>query len=275
MIPQRALSLIANQHQKDGGLRIPEAVIERDYCLAWFLTGLAGHPLRDTLAFKGGTALRRCWFADYRFSEDLDFSLTQALSFDEICSGLDTIFAAVEEASGIRMAFDRQDRHGHQNTHTFYLRYQGPLPAANDVKVDITINETLGFPLIERPLLRTYKNFSDLPEGATIRSYALEEIMVEKLVALTDRARTEPRDLYDLDHLLDYTGVRFADLQIELEAKLRFRNRSLDGLEAALTAKQPRLAKLWASRLGYQMSALPPFEAVFRRVQRALREARL
>ena len=45
-----------------GGRRIPEAVIERDYVLAWFLTGLAGQPLRDVLAFKGGTALRRCWF---------------------------------------------------------------------------------------------------------------------------------------------------------------------------------------------------------------------
>ena len=40
-----------------GGRRIPEAVIERDYVLAWFLTGLAGHPLREVLAFKGGTAL--------------------------------------------------------------------------------------------------------------------------------------------------------------------------------------------------------------------------
>jgi uncharacterized protein len=38
-----------------GGRRIPEAVIERDYVLAWLLNGLAGHPLRDVLAFKGGT----------------------------------------------------------------------------------------------------------------------------------------------------------------------------------------------------------------------------
>lgn len=40
---------------------------------------------------------------------------------------------------------DREDRHSHQNSHTFYLRYQGPLPAANDVKVDITIAEVLCF----------------------------------------------------------------------------------------------------------------------------------
>lgn len=81
MIPQRNISLIANALVAGGGRRIPEALIERDYVLAWFLTGLAGHPLRDVLAFKGGTALRRCWFEGYRFSEDLDFTMTQATTF--------------------------------------------------------------------------------------------------------------------------------------------------------------------------------------------------
>lgn len=60
MIPQRNISLISNSLHAAGGRRIPEAVIERDYVLAWFLNGLANHPLRESLAFKGGTALRRC-----------------------------------------------------------------------------------------------------------------------------------------------------------------------------------------------------------------------
>jgi len=135
MIPQRNISLISNTLVTAGGRRIPEAVIERDYVLAWFLTGLAGHPLREVLAFKGGTALRRCWFEDYRFSEDLDFTLTRPITLEKILAGLNEIFATVEADSGLRIAFDREDRHGHQNSHTFYLRYQGPLPAANDVKV--------------------------------------------------------------------------------------------------------------------------------------------
>lgn len=29
---------------------------------------------RDNLIFKGGTCLRKCYFEDYRFSEDLDFT---------------------------------------------------------------------------------------------------------------------------------------------------------------------------------------------------------
>lgn len=133
MIRQRNISLIANTLLTAGGRRIPETVIERDYVLAWFLTGLAGHALHNVLAFKGGTALRRCWFPDYRFSEDMDFTLTEPTTLDTIRAGLDEVFATIEAASGLRIGFDREDRHGHRNSHTFYLRYQGPLPAANDV----------------------------------------------------------------------------------------------------------------------------------------------
>jgi hypothetical protein len=53
MIPQRNLSLLANRLYKEhGGRRIPEAVLERDYCLAWFLVGLSQCKLRDLLIFK-------------------------------------------------------------------------------------------------------------------------------------------------------------------------------------------------------------------------------
>ena len=37
MIPQRNISLLSNRLADKGGRRIPEAVLERDYCLTWFL----------------------------------------------------------------------------------------------------------------------------------------------------------------------------------------------------------------------------------------------
>lgn len=273
MIPQRNISLIANRLAKGRERRIPEAVIERDYCLAWFLVGLAAHPIRDRLAFKGGTALRRCWFEDYRFSEDLDFTLTGEISFPELRAALDEIFSSVEAQCGLKLTFDREDRHSHQNCHTFYMGYQGPLPAPNDVKVDITIRERLCFPLAERPVLRTYEGFEDLREDAAIRVYALEEIAVEKLVALSDRARNEPRDLYDFWFLLDRADIRLAELRQEIEDKLAFRGREIDGIEQAVNHKEQRLQRLWEARLALQVNELPPFESVFRSVRRALRQA--
>src|SRR5271170_6982471 len=147
MIPQRNLALLSNRLARDGGRRIPESVLERDYCLAWFLIGLSRTPLRERLAFKGGTALKRCYFGDYRFSEDLDFTLREPLPFQDIRARLDRVYAAVQEQSGIAFAFDREDPRAHANSHTFYQRYTGPLPRGSDVKVDITINELLVFPV--------------------------------------------------------------------------------------------------------------------------------
>jgi uncharacterized protein len=275
VIPQRNISLISNSLMSAGGRRIPEAVIERDYVLAWLLSGLAGHPLRELLAFKGGTALRRCWFADYRFSEDLDFTLTRPISLEEILARLNEIFAAIEAACGLRIVFDREDRHGHQNSHTFYLRYQGPLPAANDVKVDITIDEVLCFPLQDRAIQRTYGSFGDLPEGPTVKVYAIEEIVIEKLLALSDRARNEPRDLYDLRYLFDAMDLHIAKMRTELDTKLALRKRTAAGLEQAIATKEERLRRLWENRLAHQMSQLPPFDEVFREVLRAIRAADL
>ncbi len=275
MIPQRNLSLIANGLIAANGRRIQEAVIERDYCLAWFLTGLAGHPLRDILAFKGGTALRRCYFADYRFSEDLDFTLITPTDFAAIRKGLDEIFASVETASGLKMAFDREDKESHQNSHTFYLRYQGPLPAPNDVKVDITIKEKICFPLKEALIIKSYKLYEDLHEGPTLKAYSLPEITIEKVSALTDKARNEPRDLYDLWYLLEYADLSMEEFRAELDAKLKFRGRTLDGLEATLVGKRDLLNRLWITRLSHQMSELPGFDRVFRAVHRAVREAKL
>src|SRR5271163_4515580 len=105
MIPQRNISRLSNRLAEDGSRRIPEAVLERDYCLAWFLATLSGSPLNAILAFKGGTALKRCYFDDYRFSEDLDFTLLQPLPLQNILEHLETLYGEIHQTSGIRFGF--------------------------------------------------------------------------------------------------------------------------------------------------------------------------
>lgn len=271
MIPQRNISLLANRLARAGGRRIPESVLERDYCLAWLLSSLAQSDLLGKLAFKGGTALKRCYFGDYRFSEDLDFTLLEPTPFEDLRLGLEPVYAAVREASGIEFAFDRKDRHSHTNSHTCYLRYIGPLPAGGGVKVDITIREQLVFPLEARPVLRAYEEFTDLPEGRVVQAYSLAEIAAEKVVALADRARNEPRDLYDLWHLISREGMDLSHLAPAIIAKLAFRNVEAAGIQEGIMKKEARLKALWSARLANQMSELPPFEQVFREFRRAIR----
>ncbi len=99
--------------------------------------------------------------------------------------------------------------------------------------------------------------------------------MVEKLLALSDRARYEPRDLYDLWYLFGSTHLRIAEMRAELGAKLASRQRVIAGMEQAIAAKEDRLRRLWANRLAHQMSQLPPFDNAFRDVLRAVRAADL
>jgi uncharacterized protein len=121
MIPQRNLSLLSNRLARKGGRRIPEGVLERDYCLSWFLVGLSGTILRDVLAFKGGTAIKKCFIPDYRFSEDLDFTLRKDVSFEHIQEQFAQAFIYAQQASGIRLAISRIDRHSHENSHSFFM----------------------------------------------------------------------------------------------------------------------------------------------------------
>jgi predicted nucleotidyltransferase component of viral defense system len=236
MIPQRNISLLANRLYKEhGGRRIPEAVLERDYCLAWFLAGLSQSKLRNLLIFKGGTALKRCHFGDYRFSEDLDFTLARKVEFAEIREGLEEVYELVAQASGIRFSFEAEDRQTHVNSYTFYLRYQGPLPTSNTVKVDITAAEILIFPVEQLPVLRTYPEFEDVPEDRPISVYS---------------------------HLIG-----------PITEKLRFREKDIAGVEDRILAKEARLMTLWNGRLGHQMEALPQYDEVFRTVRRELRQA--
>ncbi|MEA2085058.1 MAG: nucleotidyl transferase AbiEii/AbiGii toxin family protein [Thermodesulfobacteriota bacterium] len=273
MIPQRNISLLSNRLARKGGRRIPENILERDYCIAWFLVGLSRSSLCNLLVFKGGTALKRCYFGDYRFSEDLDFTLAKKIPLSGILAEFENVSTNVLKDSGIIIQYSREDRRSHENSYTFYLAYEGPLPGTSlkEVKVDITINERIVLPVQEKVVLRGYDEYEDFPENAKIKVYSLEEILIEKVVALTDRARNEPRDLYDVWYLTVQENMDLSLILPEINRKLEFRERDLAGMNDELLKKETRLKKLWQTRLSYQMVALPHFDEVFRAVKRAFR----
>ena len=59
-------------------------VVEKDYVLGWVLHSIARDPqLGESWVFKGGTCLKKCYFETYRFSEDLDFTVTDPAQLNE------------------------------------------------------------------------------------------------------------------------------------------------------------------------------------------------
>ena len=142
MLPQRDISKLANRLYQAAiskvgrkiARRVPEDVIERDYVLAWLLTQIPTNSLlSQALAFKGGTALRRMHFGEYRFSEDLDFTLTKEVPLEDLFKALKEVFEVLTRVSGIRVTLDENDVTRQARNDTFYFNYQGPLPAAKRV----------------------------------------------------------------------------------------------------------------------------------------------
>jgi predicted nucleotidyltransferase component of viral defense system len=284
MITQRDIAKLSNRLYLDACERLgkklarrsPESVIERDYVLAWFLTELARHPTLSTaLAFKGGTALRRIHFGEYRFSEDLDFSLTRPIPMDELFVHFREVFEGLKAKSGIEFTLDETTVTTHQRNDTLYFKYKGPLPTPNSVKVDISRSETLVFPLEMKPVLQTYSEYADLPmDGPPLQVYAFHEIVVEKTLAITDGARREPRDLYDLWFIMQERHVEHPEeVVVGLGEKLATRpGRADDVLAPKLENVEASLRRSWEQRLGAQVDALPGFDDCFRDVRKLMND---
>lgn len=70
------------EFSREFGLRAN--VVEKDYVLGWLLAGIFNHPvIGSSFVFKGGTCLKKCFFETYRFSEDLDFTLSESSHLDK------------------------------------------------------------------------------------------------------------------------------------------------------------------------------------------------
>jgi len=70
------------EFSREFGLRAN--VVEKDYVLGWVMAGIFNLPdIGSSWIFKGGTCLKKCFFETYRFSEDLDFTLSESDHLDQ------------------------------------------------------------------------------------------------------------------------------------------------------------------------------------------------
>lgn len=71
--------------------------VEKDYAQNWLIKQLNS----IYIAMKGGTGLRKVYFKEYRFSEDLDFTLLTDVSLRQLTTKLNTAVELAKEESGI------------------------------------------------------------------------------------------------------------------------------------------------------------------------------
>ena len=141
--------------------------------------------------------------------------------------------------------------------------------------MDTTIQERIVYPIEERTVIKGYDEYEDLPDDASILVYSLNEIAAEKVVALLDPARNEPRDLYDIEYLTSSGHVNLLEVVEAVEQKWKFRGKEITDVREEFLRKEARLKKLWNIRLSSQVTTLPEFNKVYRAVFGELRRAEL
>jgi len=256
---------------REDGVR--DQQIEKDYVLSWILKGISeNEELLKAIAFKGGTVLKKVYFPDYRYSEDLDFTLlNNSLTIEEIFSRFKNTFEYVAEEANIPLEITNTNQHEDGGIN-FYISYTGPLGgqgAHKRIKVDISRSEKLQY---EPVMTEVIVKYSDM-EAHRLLCYPLEEVLIEKM--RTVMQRMQARDFYDIWFLLEKHRIDAAFHMNEFARKCASKNLNHLDFPAKLSERLPQYKGRWESSLREQIKDLPDFDTVEREVQRHLKKLNL
>lgn len=253
--------------------------IEIDYSLSWILFAISKHEkLAKNLIFKGGTALKKCYFGDYRFSEDLDFTEIATTDNVELRQYIDETLQIVKELTRPYGQFEftltehiEKDPHPF-NQAAFIIKVQLPWhrkPMTN-IKLEISRDESMMFPAVPRVMMHEYGEIIN----CELQVYSLEEIVLEKLRAILQNqerlsrkkwVRSRVRDFYDLWRILNQyrNNLEVKGLKEAFLNKCIIKNITYRGPEQFFNAEYLNyIKKDWVEFLGRLIPALPEFDDV-------------
>jgi predicted nucleotidyltransferase component of viral defense system len=246
---------VIKRRADEDGLSAP--TVERDYVLAHCLTAITALDGEERLVFKGGTSLRLCHFEDYRYSADLDFSLTGGLDADNATRLIAEALVDCRE----RIGLPQLELDGRSPPR---IGYVGPLGAKpRFVKLDLALDELVE----ETAVLPIRRRYEDQKDGLCC-VYALEEIAAEKLRCVMQRVQC--RDLYELLVVNEVDAEATWPL---FERKARHRDRDPTRFAESFADRIPRWQQRWDGEMIEYTAAPPGFDRVLRAVRRELRFA--
>lgn len=250
--------MISNREIKEHARQfgVPTSSIERDYAQNWLLSSL--YPIHMVL--KGGTGIRKVYFKNYRFSDDLDFTLLPQYDSNTITDLIQNALTSVREETGILFSDEvklNATRTGLRGT----VYFQSSLTRSSShigIHLDLTdpAHERIILPFLEKEIIHPYSDgFAGL-----VKVYTLEEMMAEKIRSLFQRTRA--RDLYDVCHIAPHVETeRILPLLRE-----KCTNKGVIPFISQLNDRREEFSKGWKASLEHQIKPLPDFEKVFEEV---------
>ena len=238
MILQSEILRIAEQEG------VPPDTIDKNWVLGHFLAELfRSEWAQQQLIFKGGTCLKKCYFKNYRFSEDLDFTLTNPgfvvtdKLIRDVCNKIIEKAGILLNPETIQPIVSDNQLCGYKSLIRFWganhKRNQQPAPPQRwltSIKVEIISYEKV----VDLP---NYKflldDFSDSQQfaGLKIPCYSISEIIAEKFRSLLQRGYSAPRDYYDLWYILRSEKVDWEKTLIIFNEKMIYKKIQFFGYE--------------------------------------------
>jgi len=235
---------------------VPQAIVEKDIALSLALRGISDSQLAGHVVFKGGTAIRKAYFKEARFSEDLDFSAFGAEKAE--CVGM--LRKALEGINAEAFRFDVVEEEETAAGLKASARFKGPLAHAQRIRFDFSFRGNIVEKPVRRPIIDSYGI------GAVeLKIMSLEEILAEKLHALGNRSAA--RDLYDVWFLFE-KGIS-VDNQVLIK-KYSYYDEKFD---IGKTIGNARKCKdNWTRDLRHLLRELPAYDPIEKMVEGRLSE---
>jgi len=237
-----------------GRERIGLGIIEKDHAITVALMVLSRDPFAENLVFKGGTAIKKMFYPEARFSEDLDFNCPRDMS-KQLAPRIRRPLLAYGEGVEFTNVTVKDIRGEHARR--LRLQYRDMNGYATSINLDLTF--------IERTAMNTkrmeVRNLYGM-KNIMITTMNIKEIMAEKMRALIHTAR--PRHLYDIWFLL---GKHVKPTRKLLDGKLSIYNEHFDLnlLRSAIS----QVKRNWEMDLKPLLPEAPSFSTAKSRVLKA------
>lgn len=251
MLSRVELQSLANREKVGLG------ALEKDYVLTEVLNNL---PAVDELAtlfiFKGGTALRKIYFPDWRYSEDLDFTVKRDMAEKELHHCLNSLYAQVFRTTGIKLS--TLMLHKPDGYARLRIQFIGPLAYKGKIFMDISFDE----PVCLEPVYRQIITRPFTINERYILAYPLEELLAEKIRSLVERGKS--RDYYDVwritkEYLSDIDTGLLVDV---LSMKLHHKHIVLNSVKDFFPKDINNVRRYWIEDLSRQVDNLPGLDQV-------------
>jgi predicted nucleotidyltransferase component of viral defense system len=223
--------------------------------------------------------LKKCFFGDYRFSEDLDFSgignfptgdkMEEAIR--DVC---EVAISLLDEYAPVEIVCERyterEPHPGGQEAFTIRARLPWHRAPQTRVLVETAVDEKILKPVQRLSLIHEYGE----PLKVQVHVYALEEIVAEKLRVILQHvemlqvrgwSRSRARDYYDLWRVFAafQDQLNLANFSSFLHAKCAVRNVSFNGPDDFFEKTMLNYVKeTWEKWLGPLVPDLPDFSIV-------------